>query len=254
MSAAADKHKNLKGVWGKKRLFRWAIERLFVLIRNSCSYRVDGAGIIWKLFEKKKHVILTFWHKDVLSMLSFWSGLSSGIRIRGISRHDELSLSLLKRIPLQSCSAVMVSASQDGDRVSHFLESLGFLTIRGSSGSHGLRAGIGTIRYFKNRMNEPACVVMVADGSRGPARMVQKGVGHIARLTGSVILPAASSIYPAIKFPSWDRTLMPLPFSRIGIAVGNPVEPGEYGETDIIRKIQDSLDESCSRAAELVVF
>lgn len=242
-----DKSKDVKEVLGKNTCRKktpalWAIERSFVVLRSSCSYRVDGAHNIWKLIEKKKHIIFTFWHRDILGMLSFWSVLLSGLRIKGLSEDDEMALSRLHQMPFSSCTAVMVSASKDGDIVSSFLEEEGFFTIRGSSGSHGLKAAVGTMRYFRSRAGKPACVVMVADGSRGPAGVVQKGIGYMARLTGSLILPSAAFAYPSIRLPSWDKILLPLPFSRIGIAVGSAIDPNQYDD-NLTLKIHHALED-----------
>lgn len=218
----------------------------FTLIRNSYRYSLHGLDIITDLIIRKKHVILTFWHRELLGILAFCSGAPHIKRV--FSVEDRVTLSELFKLDFTSFSAVVVSASRDGDIVSQFLTKSGFLTIRGSSGSRGLKAALGIVRYFKSRTDNPAFVIMIADGSRGPAGEVQKGVALTARLTRSLILPCSSIAHPHICFPSWDKMIVPLPFSHVSIVAGLPIDPDEYEEDELITKIKLSLN-NCHQTA-----
>jgi hypothetical protein len=69
-------------------------------------------------------------------------------------------------------------------------------------------------------VNDGTTVSIVADGPRGPARESKPGVVALARLTGASILPAGFSAKPCLRFRSWDRTLLPLPFARVRCVFG----------------------------------
>ena len=64
---------------------------------------------------------------------------------------------------------------------------------------------------------------IVADGSQGPRRIVQPGAILLAARTGVPIVPMvfAASSYFTIR--SWDRTIIPKPFSRIDFYYGEPI-------------------------------
>lgn len=225
----------------------------FTLLRNSYRYSLHGVDIVTDLLKRKKHVIFTFWHRELLGILSFCSGVPNIKRLQVFSAEDQMALSELFKLDFTSFSAVVVSASRDGDIVSQFLTKSGFPTIRGSSGSRGLRAALGIVRYFKSRTDNPAFVIMIADGSRGPAGEVQKGVAFTARLTRSVILPCSSVAHPHICFPSWDKMIVPLPFSHVSIVAGLPIDPDEYEEGELITKIKNSLNNCHQRALNLLL-
>ena len=66
-------------------------------------------------------------------------------------------------------------------------------------------------------------VGMVADGSQGPAQVVQAGSIMMASRTGSPILPMVWAGSQYIAFKSWDRLALPMPFSTIDFYYGDPL-------------------------------
>jgi lysophospholipid acyltransferase (LPLAT)-like uncharacterized protein len=64
---------------------------------------------------------------------------------------------------------------------------------------------------------------MIADGSRGPARVAQKGPLYLARETQAAILPVAVAARRKLTFDTWDRFELPLPLGRIALLVGEPL-------------------------------
>jgi len=116
-------------------------------------------------------------------------------------------------------ASVMVSASKDGEYLARIAEKLGLDTVRGSSNRHGARALKEMITRIKDGKNGG----IVADGSQGPPLKVQPGVIMLSSKTGRPILPMtwSSSNFKTIK--SWDRTVIPMPFSRIVMCYGKPI-------------------------------
>lgn len=237
----------------RSRINRVLLEHFISLAVGSCRYSVFGINTITNLFMEKRHVICTFWHRELLGMFLFWFRIYRKKRkLQLLNPEDCLVLSKFFTLDIPAFSAAVVSASKDGEIVSHFLEQLGFSVIRGSSGSQGLRAALGVIRYFKSRPNQPACVVMVADGSRGPAGEVQKGIALMAKLTKAVILPCSCAASLAFTVPSWDRMFVPLPFSRIVTVIGTPLDPNECDESELITRIKLSLDDCQQRTLNFI--
>jgi lysophospholipid acyltransferase (LPLAT)-like uncharacterized protein len=60
------------------------------------------------------------------------------------------------------------------------------------------------------------------DGPRGPARVAQPGAVWLAGATGHPVLPFHIEAARSWSAGSWDRTLVPKPFSTVAIAIGEP--------------------------------
>lgn len=116
-------------------------------------------------------------------------------------------------------AAVLVSASEDGDYIAELARHLDFETVRGSRNRGGLGALRGLIRVMRSGKHAG----IVADGSQGPPRILQAGAVMLASQTGAPIVPMAWSASRCLVFSSWDRTAIPLPFSRISFFFGEPL-------------------------------
>ncbi len=112
----------------------------------------------------------------------------------------------------------LVSASEDGDYIARVAELLNFDTARGSSNRRGMPALKKTLKAMKQGRH----VGIVADGSQGPPRRCQPGAVFLASRTGAPILPVVWSCDRFITFNSWDRMVLPSPFSRIVLRYGKP--------------------------------
>lgn len=116
-------------------------------------------------------------------------------------------------------AAVLVSASEDGEYIARLAHRLNFETVRGSSNRRGLLAIKELLAYLAGGWH----VGMVGDGSQGPPRVAQSGSIVLASKSGAPILPITWSASRAFTFNSWDRTCIPMPFSRIDFFYGEPL-------------------------------
>lgn len=113
--------------------------------------------------------------------------------------------------------AVAVSLSRDGDRIDAVLVRLGFApSARGSSS----RGATGLLRTLIRRARSGEPVAVLLDGPRGPAGVAKPGALALARATGAHLVPIGIAAEPAIRFGSWDRTVLPFPFARVRIVFG----------------------------------
>ena len=62
------------------------------------------------------------------------------------------------------------------------------------------------------------------DGPRGPARHAQPGALWLAKATGNPVVPFHIEADRFWTAKSWDRTQVPRPWSRVAIAIGEPME------------------------------
>ncbi len=149
-----------------------------------------------------------------------------------------------------------VSISDAGTIVASLLERLGFCVERGGTSSRMSRLvpvfSRLVARCREHTRHGGAIVVFACDGSRGPAGAVQPGVALFAMKTGARIYCAKLDARPAMYLRTWDRTLIPLPFSRIRVHVDGPIEvPGGRKREDLdgLRlRIEKSLHELHARA------
>lgn len=115
---------------------------------------------------------------------------------------------------------VMVSQSKDGELIARTLKLLGFRSARGSS----TRGGKDALNTMVDLVNEIHCSAgLVADGPRGPFGVAKIGIIKIAKDTGLPLVPVMVWAKRKILFKSWDRTLLPLPFTRICFFYGEPL-------------------------------
>jgi lysophospholipid acyltransferase (LPLAT)-like uncharacterized protein len=122
---------------------------------------------------------------------------------------------------------LMASPSKDGEFIGRVAQGLGFKVCAGSRRKGGVQA----LQAMAGLCRQGHSCGLVADGSRGPARVAQKGVLFLARETGAPIVPLAVASSRKITFSSWDRFQLPLPFSRLALLVGEPlaVSPRDRG-------------------------
>lgn len=140
-------------------------------------------------------------------------------------------------------SLPMISASKDGDVITKIIAKLGITAIRGSSSKQGQLALYQMAALLENNIQ----VAITPDGPRGPKETMKPGIIRLAQMTGRPILPASFSTTRGIFFPSWDRFLVPLPWGKAYLVVGEPVYvPKELTEEEF-EKIQCSLQETMSK-------
>jgi lysophospholipid acyltransferase (LPLAT)-like uncharacterized protein len=122
---------------------------------------------------------------------------------------------------------LMASPSQDGEFIAAVARGLGFIVLFGSR----RKGGVQTLHQMADWFRQGYSCGMIADGSRGPARVAQKGPIYLARETQGPILPVAVAARPKLTFDTWDRFELPLPFSRLALLVGEPlwVRPQDRG-------------------------
>lgn len=143
---------------------------------------------------------------------------------------------------------VMISQSRDGEIQKNIFAALGFRIIRGSSGRGGVRAAVESIRALR----DGASMAMTPDGPRGPTRIVQGGVMTMAQKSGAALIPTGTSARPRWLAKSWDRYMIPMPFAKATIALGEPVYvPKDATEEQIeaLRlQLQRAIDDTQARS------
>lgn len=183
---------------------------LLRLLGATWRVRVEGPD---PLTPGHEPVVAAFWHRNVLIASHLY-------RDRGFS--------------------AAVSRSRDGDRIAALLAALGYQqTARGSS----TRGGTTALRELIAQVQDGTTVSIQPDGPQGPARISKLGIVTLARLSQRPITPVGLSARPALRFRSWDGTLLPLPFARVLCSYGEPIEVREEADEDEEELRRQELDQ-----------
>lgn len=141
------------------------------------------------------------------------------------------------RIPLSPCSwelhngaqdmRALISRSADGEFIAQTMERIGFPAIRGSrkkmSNPAKEKGGSEALREMVRWVKGGGGVAITPDGPHGPAERMGEGTPVLAKLTGAPVLLVGLACKPCIRFPSWDRTVLPLPFGRAAMVWDGPI-------------------------------
>lgn len=130
--------------------------------------------------------------------------------------HDEL----FPLIHLQNDLDIVciVSDSKDGTILNKLMQKLGLRTAAGSSRRNGLKALLQAAKLMKDGTVH-GCITV--DGPMGPRHEVKDGAFLLALKAGAKIVPVRLDIKKSLKFPSWDKFQVPLPFSTVEVIFGD---------------------------------
>jgi len=115
--------------------------------------------------------------------------------------------------------SIMISQSRDGELVAKIAHLLGYHAIRGSSSRGGRKA----LYEICEMARQGYKIGHIVDGPRGPFGIVKPGLVKIAQYSEMPILPIIISSEKKWVFNSWDRFMIPKPFSRIIIRFGDEI-------------------------------
>jgi hypothetical protein len=139
----------------------------------------------------------------------------------------------------------LVSSHKDGEILANVFKCFNIALVRGSSSKRGSRALIELVRLARKNCD----LAITPDGPRGPAEVVKPGVAQLARLSGRPVIPLAFSCSSGKRFGSWDRFLMPYPFSSGVFIWGEPLYYRKGEDLEVFRRrIEEALSDTTRRA------
>jgi lysophospholipid acyltransferase (LPLAT)-like uncharacterized protein len=164
-------------------------------------------------------VIQSFWHRCVFPAVYMW-------RDRGIG--------------------VMTSQSFDGEYIARVIGKFGFEPVRGSSTRGGARA----FRGMRRVLEDGRTVAFTIDGPRGPAFVAKPGPVSLARATGAPLVMFYIALSDAWIFNTWDRFMIPKPFSKALMRVAKIIEVPADADEAAIELFQAELQAALERVQE----
>lgn len=147
---------------------------------------------------------------------------------------------MLDQIPRGMKVGFLISPSVSGEVPAAMARAWGAEVVRGSP----TRTGGQALRDMYLTVNkQDVSPVITVDGPKGPAEVVKIGAVLLARLTRVPMIPMAYAASSAKLWNSWDRFMLPRPFSRIVIVVGEPIMVPPNTPIDELEPIRLKLEE-----------
>jgi lysophospholipid acyltransferase (LPLAT)-like uncharacterized protein len=165
----------------------WFIRLLGPTLRICVSFE-DGA----QKALNRPTTILSFWHACIIPATYAFRDL--GIR-------------------------VMSSNSYDGEYMGRIIHRFGFVAVKGSSSRNAVRALLG----LRRALDQGRAVAFSLDGPRGPRYKVKPGPVALARSSGVPLSVFHIAVERAWVLNTWDRLLIPKPFSRVMLRIGKMI-------------------------------
>ena len=174
---------------------RWLIAFGFHLLKilgRTLRYEMnDGAGIVGR--SVSENYIGALWHNRLLVFPV-----------------------VLRRFFPNRRGAALISASRDGDLLTDAIHRFDYDVVRGSSSKLGATA----LLQLGEVLAKGGDVVITPDGPRGPAYELGPGIIFLAQKTGAPVLPMNLEYSSCWRVKSWDRFIIPRPFSKVRVIVG----------------------------------
>jgi lysophospholipid acyltransferase (LPLAT)-like uncharacterized protein len=169
-------------------------------------------------FERDRGKIYALWHGYALALAFF--GLDRGI-------------------------VVLVSRFRDGDIADGLLKRFGFETVRGSAEEgREEKGGRSALLKLMELLKEGKNIAITVDGPKGPPFRAKDGVVFLAQKTGAVLIPACVRFEKSFRLNTWDRLVIPYPFTKAQLLVGKEIR---VSPEDILEEKRRELEEELFR-------
>lgn len=160
--------------------------------------------------------------------------------------HDSIVMPLFMGEPHHM--AALVSQHQDGSYLAETMKRLGIVCVRGSSkrgAVQALREALTTAEQYH--------ITITPDGPRGPRREMKDGIIYLASKSGRAILPMTFECSSFWRFKgSWTDLVVPKPFSRVKMILGEPIEVPPHATREQIAefttRVQQAMDHVYAQA------
>lgn len=190
----------------------WLAARYIRLVWVTGNWRIENAEIADRLIADGTPFIACFWHGRMLMIPNAW-------------KYD-------------ARMSILISHHRDGVFISRTLAHLGIGTIAGSSSRGGGGALVSMVRALKRG----EYMGITPDGPRGPRMRAAPGAAAAARLSGAVLVPVSYSAARRRVLSSWDRFVVPLPFSRGIVRLAPPIEVSRQADETELEAVRRRLE------------
>ena len=188
--------------------------------------KIIGDEYAQKLIKEGKPIIPCYWHQ--MQIFGAWY------------------MKLLQKRGLKI--GFLISPSVDGEIPAKMVESWGAVAIRGSSNRTGARA---LKDMYNTIMKDKVSPVTTSDGPKGPIHIFKQGAVILSQITQSPMLPIAFAAERYWEVNSWDKFIIPKPFSRIVIAVAAPHYVDKKADADTLEQERVGMEQELNQLIKL---
>jgi lysophospholipid acyltransferase (LPLAT)-like uncharacterized protein len=178
------------------------------------------------------------WSDPTAAIFAFWHG-----RMLMLPRHYTETVRRSQRPKRRGF--MLISQHGDGRIIAWGIKLLGISSVSGSSTRGGRAALMRLVREAKGG----ADIGITPDGPKGPRYVCKSGVAVIAQQSELPVYPCTYSVERCWRVRSWDGMIVPKPFSRGVVILGEPIYiPSTLSVEEGARKIQEALNECTEHA------
>lgn len=141
-------------------------------------------------------------------------------------------------------AVILISQSFDGELITRTLKMFDYDAVRGSS-SRGAREGLIGLAHM---IDTGRSAIFTADGPRGPIYQTKMGPIKLAQITGVPINVFHLEPEHAWVMRSWDRFLVPKPFTRICVSWARQLHVPADLPTEQFEPMREQLNATIERA------
>jgi lysophospholipid acyltransferase (LPLAT)-like uncharacterized protein len=143
--------------------------------------------------------------------------------------------------------AVLTSRSFDGEIISRIIEKFGYGAVRGSS----RRGALGAVLGARRELEAGRAVAFTVDGPLGPVYQAKPGPIVLSRLTGVRIIAFHIAVQRAWTLSTWDRMILPKPFSRASVHFSAPLLVPAGADEGQMERCRQELQKSLERVRDV---
>ena len=173
-----------------------------------------------------------FWEKETPAIGAFWHGRLLMMPV--VYKGRKLSF--------------LVSPHRDGQLLKNVLQRFGFHPIEGTISI--TQTAFSAFRQMVKIQKSGSDIAFPPDGPRGPGGQAKMGIIELAKRTGRPILPFAFSASKKKIFNTWDRFLLPYPFSKGVFIWGEPIYIDKDGDQDYLEEKRQLLEKRLNEMTE----
>jgi lysophospholipid acyltransferase (LPLAT)-like uncharacterized protein len=194
-------------------------------LRTCRVVKIDGAQHLDEALAKAPSLVPCYWHQHQLFCARY----------------------LLEQRPRGLTVGWLISPSVDGEIGAMIVRRLGATVVRGSSTHTGARA----LRdYYEVLAKDGVSPIITPDGPRGPRFKFKMGAILLAQMSGRPMLPMAFAVSRA-WLVKWDKFVIPVPFSRVAIAIGPPRYVARAAGAAGVAGLQVEMEQELKRLYEV---
>ena len=204
-----------------------ALYWLSQIVRKTGRYQVSGLEHLQAAQANNQPLVLATWHGMTMMLVGFFANHYN-----------------LKNIVL------LMPDDWRGEALQVFANKLGTepfpMDLKGEANMATARQLATLVRRVKQGRD---CYI-TPDGPDGPAYVIKPGVAFIAQKAKVPILPLGAYARNGYRVNRWDRYTIPYPFSRVSVAIGEPIWVKKGDElTAVAQTLTDKLHRITAQAA-----